>query len=113
MPTQPASSDDCGPDGACLLRVRELACWWSEVGASRHCPSLELRERLLDLRPHLAHYLASQSSRSTPMLLAELDQLIMRLGVCTPSQACWANLSRGIGRFLSQLQKLDIASRPD
>jgi hypothetical protein len=112
MPSRPASTiertllqDDC------LRRVCDLACWWSEVGASCDCPSLQLRDRLLQLRPHLARYLATQASPANPLLLADLDQLVVRLGLCKPSQVCWINLSHTIGIFLSQLRKLDRASR--
>ena len=108
MPVSQASVDAAPrPDDDCLRRVRDVACWWSEVGASSNCPSLELRERLLDLRPHLAKYVASHEGHGNLLLLADLDQLIGRLRVCRPSQICWINLSHTIGIFLSQLGKLD------
>jgi hypothetical protein len=111
MFNQPASTNKVPPaDQACFQEMRELACWWSEVGASSDCPSLELKKRLLELRPGLSKYLASQAERANPLLLADLDQLIVRLGNCLPSQVCWINLSHAIGLFFSQLQKLNGAS---
>jgi hypothetical protein len=112
MPALQTSTIDCRcPADEGLRRVRDLACWWSEVGASRDCPSLELRQRLLQLRPSLTRHLASLGSQTPVLLLADLDQLIARLGNCAPSQACWIDLSHAIGLFLSQLEKLDIGSR--
>ena len=104
------STERPGLSNDCLQRIRELACWWSEVGASCDCPSLELRERLQQLRPDLARGLATYGGHANPLLLADLDQLIVRLGTCTPSQICWINLSHTIGLFLSQLRKLDNAA---
>ena len=111
MPIQQTSTieHNCLKDD-CLRRVREVARWWSEVGASCDCPSMDLRQRLLELRPHLARHLESQASEADPLLLADLDQLIARLGTCVPSQACWADLSRTIGLHLSRLQKLECPS---
>ena len=112
MPPQPTPKIDLtSPRDECLRRVCDLACWWSEMGASCDCPSLELRERLLELRPHLARHLATQASPPNPLLLADLDQLVVRLTLCKPSQLCWINLSHTIGVFLSQLRRLDSVSR--
>jgi len=112
MPVQQASRNvSPSLDLDCLRRVSDVACWWSEVGASCDCPSLELRERLQELRPYLARYLASHGGHANCLLLADLDQLIVRLSVCMPSQVCWINLSHTIGLFLSQLRKLESRSR--
>jgi hypothetical protein len=68
---------------------------------------MELRQRLQELRSCVASRLESQSNQASPLLLADLDQLIMRLGTCTPGQMCWINLSHAIGAFFSELRKLD------
>jgi hypothetical protein len=108
MPTQMTSTNEAPRlDDDCLQRIRDLCCWWSEVGASSDCPSIELRQRLQELRSCVARRLESPSQQASPLLLADLDQLIMRLGTCTPGQMCWINLSHAIGVFLSELRKLD------
>jgi hypothetical protein len=106
----PSTNDQPRLDDGCLQRMRDLCSWWSEAGAFSDCPSLDLRQRLQELRPHLALQLESQSGLASPLLLAELDQLTMRLGTCVPGQVCWINLSHTIGMFLSELSKLGGAS---
>ena len=111
MPTRMTSTNEAPRlDDGCLQRMRDLCCWWSEVGASSDCPSSDLRQRLQQLRPDLALQLESRAEQVSPLLLAELDQLIMQLGTCMPGQMCWINLSHTIGMFLSELRKLGGAS---
>jgi hypothetical protein len=105
MPSLLTRDNDSQLDDRCLEQMRELCCWWSEVGASRNCPSLELRQRLQELRPLLARWVGSCAAQADFLLLADLDQLVMRLGICTPGQGCWADLSHAIGLFLSELSR--------
>lgn len=110
---------ECSQHAECLQSMEDLCCWWSQLGASNECPYELLRERLHDLRPQLVRFLASQhfpgehaqkvvandpDYQSDAMLIADLDQLVMRLGACRPGEECWADLSHAIGLFMSRLR---------
>jgi hypothetical protein len=99
-----------------LESVAELCnCWTAHCGPD-DCPIEALRCRLHALRLRLASHLSSSASAGGPagmrqlnesdaLLLAELDQLVMKLQSCRPGMRCWDMISRAVEVILQQVRE--------
>jgi len=109
--------------------VAELRSWWDQCRGATTPPFQELSRRILELRELLrVHFHDEESadlslgvddlpepSNSRAILLADLDQLIVRLGYCHPGMDCWADAEQAIDRFLTKLtahERRELATLP-
>ena len=97
--------------------VSELRSWWEQCRGATTTPFQELSRRILELRELLrTHFHDEESadhslgiddlpspSNNRAILLADLDQLIIRLRNCHPGMDCWADAEAAIDRFLTKL----------
>lgn len=95
----------------------ELRSWWENCRGATTTPFQELCRRILELRELLrAHFHEEESADHTlgvddlptpsnerAILLADLDQLILRLRYCHPGMDCWADAEAAMERFLTKL----------
>ena len=96
----------------------DLRSWWSCQRGSLNPPFEELGRRILDLRDLLRSHFHDEESADHDLgvddlpkpanrrmvLLADLDQLVMRLRACHPGMDCWADAEHAIDRFLAKLE---------
>jgi hypothetical protein len=105
-----------------LVDADDLYRWWSDTGATSECPCEELSFRLHELRSRVAGHLereAASYARSgdterhprrpssivrDALLLAELDQLAMRLRLCQPGAESREAASRALKGCLRRLR---------
>jgi hypothetical protein len=105
-----------------LDRLEGLRLWWSEIGNDETLPIDQLTSRLHDLRVSLASHFEREEStehasagdgdarsahlddqiRTHAMLVAELDQMIMRMRVCKPGMECWAGVAKAFNSWLAR-----------
>lgn len=101
-----------------LDRLDGLRLWWAEVGCDESLPIDQLMSRLHDFRVSLASHFEREEStehagdggthsahlddqiRTHAMLVAELDQMVMRMRTCHPGMDCWADVSKAFNSWL-------------
>jgi hypothetical protein len=103
-----------------LDRLEGLRLWWAEIGNDETLPIDQLTSRLHDLRVSLASHFEREEStehagggdpqsahlddqiRTHAMLVAELDQMIMRMRTCHPGMDCWADVAKAFNSWLAR-----------
>jgi hypothetical protein len=105
-------------------RLDGLRLWWAEIAVDETLPIDQLLSRLHGLRVTLASHFEreeatehasacdtdpSQTSahlddqiRTHALLVAELDQMIMRMRACRPGMDCWAGVSKAFNSWLAR-----------
>jgi hypothetical protein len=97
--------------------MADVRSWWEQCRGATTTPFQELSRRILELRELLRiHFHDEESadltlgvddlpdpSNNRAILLADLDQLIIRLRNCHPGMDCWADAEQAMDRFLRKL----------
>ena len=112
-----------------LQEAISLQAWWYGFGTATTIPFEVLSQRILDLRQRIQVHFRDEElldhdegvddlpvpSNERAVLLADLDQLILRLRVCQPGMDCWADAERAMERFFQKLEnheRREVSSLP-